>query len=117
MTNVNDGAEGSPPAENLKAAVDAVMDSEPLTRRTNAGGKPGKPAAKQFLLRMTQEEHEEWRSFSDSLGVSMAEMTREAVRFYISEKRIDPDACRRTDCEIVTYPWGTTICKKCDKRF
>lgn len=101
--------------DNLKAAMDAVMQSEPMTRKANTKSKPGKPATKQFLLRMTDEEHEKWRVFSDSLGVSMAEMVREAVRVHMSRSESDLSSCERTDCKIVTYSWGTTVCQTCKK--
>jgi len=117
IVNGNEKTEEPEHEDNLKAAMDAVMNSEPMTRRANTKSEPGKPATKQFLLRMTQDEHDRWRSFSDSLGVSMAEMVREAVRLYISEKKPDPGQCDRTDCKIVAYPWGTTVCQQCKKQW
>lgn len=104
-------------ADNMGAAMDAVMRKESLTRRANTRSEPGKPATKQFLMRMTPDEHESWRVFAESLGVSMAEMVRDAVREHIARSQVDPSVCRRTDCKIVSYPWGVTVCQTCDKKW
>jgi len=101
--------------DNLGAAMDAVMRSESLTRKTNTNSKPGNPATKQFLMRMTPDEHESWRAFSELLGVSMAEMVRDAVRDYIAKNQKDPQVCQRTDCSLVAYPWGVTTCQTCSR--
>jgi len=115
---VNEFPEQNEYQDNMKAAMDAAMTNSPMTRKTNTNSEPGKPASKQFLLRMTQEEHESWRVFSDSLGVSMAEMVREAVRVHIANnKATTPEQCDRTDCRLVSYPWGVTVCQRCDKKW
>lgn len=103
--------------DNIAAAIDAVMRSESLTRKTNTNSEPGKPANKQFLLRMTNEEHEEWRLLAEAKGVSMAEVVRDSVRKEINEHHRTLNKCQRSDCNIVSYPWGTTVCTSCNKRF
>lgn len=103
-----------PSDDNMEAAVDAVMKSEPLTRKANTNSKPGKPATKQVLVRTTEEEHEEWRKASDSMGVSMSEMVREAMRNYIKAYN-ESKECRHPMEKRKVYPWAE-ICSSCGKR-
>lgn len=109
---VND--ENRPVGDNLEAAVDAVMKSEPLTRKANTNSKPGKPATKQVLVRTTDEEHEEWKKASDSMGVSMSEMIREAMRNHIKAYN-ESKECQHPLERRKIYPWAE-ICSACGKR-
>lgn len=107
---------GGPDADNIVAAMDAVMKSEPLTRKSNTNSEPGKPATKQFLLRLTPDEHEQWKLAADGRGVAVAEMVREAVREYLARNPINDGECTHPPERRVRYPWAE-ICKKCKKRF
>jgi predicted HicB family RNase H-like nuclease len=111
---VVDMANGGEELDNIQAAVDAVMESEPLTRRANTNSKPGKPATKQILIRATEDEHEEWRIAADKLGVSMSELVREAVRTHIKEY-YESLECKHPMETMKVYPWAE-ICGKCGKR-
>lgn len=105
-----------PEEDNIAAAMDSVMRSEPLTRRTNTNSEPGKPATKQFLLRLTPEEHETWKTSAESRGVSVAELVREAVREHLLNHPQEGGPCVHPIGFRVRYPWAE-ICKKCRKRF
>lgn len=102
--------------DNIVAAMDAVMKSEPLTRKSNTNSEPGKPATKQFLLRLTPEEHEQWRLAAETRGVAVAEMVREAVREHLARNPVNDGECDHPAEHRVRYPWAE-ICRKCKKRF
>lgn len=105
-----------PDGDNIVAAMDAVMKSEPLTRKSNTNSEPGKPATKQFLLRLTPEEHEQWRSAAEARGVAVAEMVRGAVREYLARNPVNNGECDHPAEMRIRYPWAE-ICRKCKKRF
>ena len=105
-----------PDEDNIVAAMDSVMKSEPLTRKANTNSEPGKPATKQFLLRLTPDEHENWKASAESRGVSVAELVREAVREYLANHPKEGGPCTHPAEYRVRYPWAE-ICKKCKKRF
>jgi len=100
--------------DNIQAAVDAVMKSEPLTRKANTNSKPGKPATKQVLLRTTEDEHEEWKNASEAMGVSVSEMIREAMRNHIKAYN-ESKECQHPMDRRKVYPWAE-ICSACGKR-
>ena len=100
--------------DNIQAAVDAVMDGEPLTRRTNTNSKPNSPATKQVLIRITQKDHDEWKAAAEKMGVSMSELAREAIRNYI-KAHYESLECQHPMENRKVYPWAE-ICSKCGKR-
>lgn len=105
---------GDEDLDNIQAAVDAVMDSEPLTRKANTNSKPGKPATKQVLVRITQEDHDEWKAAAELMGVSMSELAREAIRKFI-KAHYESLECQHPMENRKVYPWAE-ICAKCGKR-
>ena len=104
-----------PDDDNMAAAMDAVMKSEPLTRKSNTNSEPGKPATKQFLLRLTPEEHDTWKAYSSAAKLPVAEMVREAVRDFIARNPKD-DFCDHPIQLRRYYPWAE-VCVKCKKKF
>jgi predicted HicB family RNase H-like nuclease len=97
--------------DNLDAAMAKVAEGITPTRKKNTGSAPGEPAQKQVIVRVTDADHEIWKSSAEKSGMSMAEFIRLAVN----------DACVKAgDCQHPVesrknYPWAT-FCLSCNKR-
>lgn len=102
--------------DNLSVAMDAVMKNESLTIKSNTKSQPGNPAAKQFLLRLTPEEHNIWKVSAELRGVALAEMVRDSVREYLINHPVSEGGCLHPEEQRRVYPWAE-ICGVCKKRF
>ena len=68
-----------------------------------------KPA--QILVRISEEERDEWKAAAEVLGTSMSDLIRNSVAPKVQETLhcIHPEEFR------LVYPWSE-FCKKCDTR-
>lgn len=98
--------------DNLEAAMDAVAETIAPTRKSKTGAKDGEPAAKQVLLRATEDDHARWKEAAERKGVSMAEFIRDAVNAATKEL-ID---CSHPSNMKRFYPWATT-CLQCGMKW
>lgn len=95
---------------NIKAAIDKVMDSDNLSIRPIAKDDDG-PADKQVLIRTTDAEKEYWKRASTESQLTLSAWIRETLN----------NAARGIlECDHPMnmtrfYPWAT-ICTKCGKR-
>jgi len=104
----------SPPEDelpnNLRAAVDKVMEQETLVRKPSTGSVPGMPATKQVLIRATDKDKDLWQRAAEHKGVSLSEFVRTACNEASSFLECQhPREYRRT------YSWSDT-CTLCGKR-
>jgi hypothetical protein len=65
----------------------------------------------QILVRISEEERDEWKATAEQLGISMSEMIRNSVAPIVQETLhcIHPEEFR------LVYPWSE-FCEKCDTR-
>ena len=65
----------------------------------------------QILVRISEEERDEWKAAAEVLGLSMSDLIRNSVAPVVQETLycIHPEEYR------LVYPWSE-FCKKCDTR-
>ena len=98
--------------DNLEIAMNDVAENIEPTRKRNTGSKTGDPAAKQVLLRASDNDHARWKEAADRKGVSMAEFIRDAVNAATSSL-LD---CSHPSGMKRFYPWATT-CLQCGEQW
>ena len=98
--------------DNLEMAMSEVAESIKPTRKPKTGAKDGEPAAKQVLLRATEDDHARWKEAAERKGVSMAEFIRDAVNVFAKEL-LD---CPHPSNMKRFYPWATT-CLQCGQQW
>jgi hypothetical protein len=101
-----------PIEDNLEMAMNDVAESIKPTRKPKTGSTEGEPAAKQVLLRATEQDHINWKAAAEKRGVSMAEFIRDTVNAAAREllECSHPSSMRRF------YPWATT-CLECGEKW
>lgn len=98
--------------DNLEVAMNHVADSVKPTRKPKTGAPEGETAAKQVLLRATEQDHIRWKAAAERKGVSMAEFIRDAVNV-AAVQYLD---CPHPSSMKRFYPWATT-CLQCGEKW
>lgn len=98
--------------DNLEMAMDEVAKSIKPTRKPKTGATDGDTAAKQVLLRATEQDHVNWKAAAEKRGVSMAEFIRDAVNAAAKELL----ECSHPSNMKRFYPWATT-CLQCGEKW
>ena len=94
--------------ENLKAAMAHI---EPETPSTNTESKPGKPADKQIIVRVTPDMADLWKEAAEKEGKSLSE----AIRGLVTPWADAIVNCPHPKNMRQVYPWSET-CLKCGKK-
>lgn len=96
--------------ENLKAAMDKVVETMSLTVSPINKEDDG-PAGAQVLVRTTPEEKDRWKAAAEKEGITLSQMFRETM----NKKATEILDCTHPVENRKSYPWSE-FCLKCDTR-
>lgn len=95
------------PDKDLQEAIDQTLDNTDLTINPPTNGN----AKQQVLIRATEEEHQNWKTAANHLGISMSEYIRSCANTRATEL-LD---CQHPINSRRWYPWAE-FCLKCGQR-
>jgi antitoxin component of RelBE/YafQ-DinJ toxin-antitoxin module len=97
--------------DNLKAAMDKVVETISMGVSPIANKEDDGPAGAQVLIRTTPEEKDRWKRAAEKEGITLSQLFRETMNKRATEilDCIHPMEYRKT------FPWSE-FCLKCDTR-
>lgn len=87
--------------DNVEAAMAKVAESITPTKKANTGVDAGATATKQVLIRVSEEDHERWKTAADRDGSTLSDFLRKAANNAASEV-LD---CKHPIQFRKAYPW------------
>jgi len=102
---------GDLPPSNMASAMDKVVETMSMGRKSKTNAPDGETASRQVILRATEADHERWKNAAAKQGISMSEFIRNVCNTAASEL-LD---CQHPIEFRKIYPWSDT-CLKCGVR-
>lgn len=87
--------------DNIEAAMSKVAETMTPTKKANTGVDAGSTATKQVLIRVSEEDHERWKTAADKDGSTLSDFLRKAANSAAS----DVLDCKHPPQFRKVYPW------------